>query len=110
MESKRILVIDDSEKNVSAALVQLDEHDLRVSMSYVDGLDMLVGDSWTPEVVLSDLLMPAESQMLGPEGQRFVGQEIGVGLVIGMAAAEAGIPHVAVITDANLYIRYPDSP
>lgn len=53
------------------------------------------------DVVLTDLLVPASKQAQGPEGDRFVGQEMPLGTTIALLALTAGIKNVAVVTDKN---------
>lgn len=53
------------------------------------------------DAVLSDLLMPASRETMGPDGQKFVGQEMPVGLAIALLAAQNGAKYVAVVTATN---------
>lgn len=53
------------------------------------------------DVVLTDLLVPASRQAQGPEGERFVGQEMPIGTTIALLALYAGVKNVAVVTDKN---------
>ncbi len=98
---KRILVIDDSPRHRQSAIEELgSENDIVVLGSYVEGV-VLLSRSEGVDVVLCDLLMPAESKTLGSEGFAFIGHEIAVGLTFALKAAQVGIPHIAVVTDAN---------
>lgn len=53
------------------------------------------------DVVLVDLLMPASANMQGPDGRKFVGQEMPIGIFLALLAAKAGAKHVAVFTDTD---------
>lgn len=54
------------------------------------------------DVVLSDLLVPASNQQLGSGGYRFAGQEMPVGIFIGLlAAVKARARYVAIFTDSS---------
>lgn len=55
------------------------------------------------DVVLTDLLVPASRQSQSPDSRlRFAGQEMPVGIFIGLLAAVRGnVRHVAVFTDSN---------
>ncbi|OGD61304.1 hypothetical protein A3A71_03995 [Candidatus Berkelbacteria bacterium RIFCSPLOWO2_01_FULL_50_28] len=54
------------------------------------------------DVVLTDLLVPASQQAQGPDGAQFMGQEMSVGIFIGLlAAVRAGAKYVAVFTDCS---------
>lgn len=54
------------------------------------------------DVVLSDLLVPASRQAQGPNSTRFIGQEMPVGIFIGLlAAVKARAKYVAVFTDSD---------
>lgn len=97
----KILVVDDNLRHLEAAREQLgSQHDLVTLESYEDAIKLLKPDT-DVEVLLSDLLMPAEPHALGPEGLKFLGHEIPIGLVLILRAAQAGVKWLAVITDAN---------
>lgn len=53
------------------------------------------------DAVLSDLLIPASSQTMGPKGMKYVGQEMPVGFALSLMAAIHGAKYVAVVTDTN---------
>ena len=79
----KILIVDDNTKHLEAARV----------LSLQPGTDI--------EVLLSDLLMPAEAETLGSNGMNYLGHEIPIGLMLMLRAAKAGVRHVAVVTDTN---------
>lgn len=123
----KILVFDDNKINRDAAQAQLKDHDLTVVGTYDEAQELLIGkvDSWKFEeflgkglsakeakekatrrthfdVVLSDLLVPASAQKQGPKGGKYVGEEMPVGIFIGLLAAiRAGAKYVAVFTDSD---------
>lgn len=53
------------------------------------------------DAVLLDLLMPASKMTMGPEGMKFVGQEMPTGFALALKAVLAGAKFVAVVTDTN---------
>lgn len=53
------------------------------------------------EVFLGDLLVPASSQAMGPDGEEFIGQEMPLGTSLAFLALSQGIKLVAVVTDTN---------
>lgn len=53
------------------------------------------------EAVLCDLLMPAGSEQQGPNGQKYVGQEMPVGWALALMAVLQGAKHVAVVSATN---------
>lgn len=53
------------------------------------------------DVVLTDLLMPAGRVTQGPDGMRYVGQEIPVGFALSLMAVLQGAKYVAVATATN---------
>ncbi|MDP3710113.1 MAG: hypothetical protein Q8R29_00090 [bacterium] len=53
------------------------------------------------DVVLTDLLVPASRKAQGPEGKKFIGQEMPLGSIIALRALSAGVKMVAVVTDMN---------
>lgn len=87
MNILNILVFDDSEANREAAKAQLKGHRLTVVETYQAAQELLVSGDVFFDVVLSDLLVPASGQSQGPNGQSFVGQEMPVGIFIGLLAA-----------------------
>jgi len=96
----KILVVDDNAKHRAAAQEQLGEHELAVFDNYTEALDALK-EGCGYDVVLSDLLMPAEARTLGSDGLKFLGHEISAGFAVLFRAAKVGVPRVAVITDMN---------
>lgn len=97
----KILVVDDSLSHRQAAEEQLgDDHHLIVLDNYGEAMNLLKPGT-DIKVVLSDLLMPAESHALGPEGMNYFGHQIGAGWGVLFRAAGAGVKNIAVITDAN---------
>lgn len=52
------------------------------------------------EAVLSDLLMPASRMTMGPEGEKYIGQEMPVGFALSLMAA-LHAKYVAVVTATN---------
>lgn len=53
------------------------------------------------DVVLTDLLMPAPSARLGGRGERFIGQETSLGDMLLLAALNAGVKKVGLLTDSD---------
>lgn len=101
MKRLKILVVDDDQRHLAAAREQLGElHDLVTTDSYEEAIDLLKEDT-DVEVLLSDLLMPAEPYALGPEGLKHLGHPIPIGLVLILRAARRGVKWLACITDAN---------
>lgn len=97
----RILVVDDKQEHLQAATSQLGPaHQVETRDEYTEAVALLT-EGAPFDVLLSDLLMPAEPQTLGAEGLRFLGHEIPIGLVLAFRAAAVGVKYVAVITDAN---------
>lgn len=101
MNRLKIVVVDDSLRHLEAAQEQLgSQHDLVTLESYEDAIKRLE-PSTDVQVLLSDLLMPAEPYCLGPQGLKLLGHEIPIGLVLALRAAFVGVKWIAVITDAN---------
>jgi CheY-like chemotaxis protein len=101
MNRLKILVVDDSVRHLQAATEQLgSDHDLVALESYEDAIKALEPGTEV-QVLLSDLLMPAEPYCLGSQGLKFLGHEIPIGLVLALRAAQVGVQWIAVITDAN---------
>lgn len=96
----KVLVVDDKELHLQAAREQLVNHNLLTTDSYEEAIELLAEGS-DIEVLLSDLLMPAEPYALGTEGLKYLGHEMPIGLVLALRAALVRVKMVAVITDAN---------
>lgn len=95
----KILVVDDKSVHLDAAKAQLGGHDLVLADTYDQG-QKLLQDTHGFDVVLVDLLMPASRQQQGPDGAKFVGQEMPVGIFLALLAAKNGAKLVAVHSDS----------
>jgi CheY-like chemotaxis protein len=97
----KVLVFDDNQTHRDAAKAQLKDHDLTVVGTYDEAQRLLTPESKF-DVVLTDLLVPASKKVLGPEGLEFAGQEMPVGIFIGLlAAVKARAKLIAVFTDSS---------
>lgn len=105
----KILVIDDSPLHHASARQTLGGHEVTIASTYDEAHRLLNGvtEGFTHEsgqsfeAVLSDLLMPASEMTMGPEGEKYVGQEMPVGFALSLMAALNGAKYVAVVTDTN---------
>lgn len=95
----KIIVIDDKQKHLDAAIQTLIGHDVTICSTYDDALELLEGQYW--DAVLCDLLMPAGRDAQGPKGKKYVGKEMPVGWSLALFAARRGAKYVAVISDMN---------
>ena len=98
--SLKVLVIDDSLLHRLSAGVFLKDNNITVVDSYFEGAKILLREC-DFDVVLVDLLMPASSYAQGPDGQKYIGQEMPVGIFLALMAAKAGAKYVAVFTDSD---------
>jgi len=126
----RIIVIDNTQKHLTAALQTLAGHDITICDTHDKALELLRSqkdnaifkklyaeyqaasianayekacqESALPywDAVLCDLLMPAGRNAQG-EGMRLVGQEMAVGWSLALMAARNGAKFVAVVSDMN---------
>ncbi len=97
----KILLVDDSLANRRAGKRQLeaDGHEVVTTCEYVEALRLVKTETF--DVALLDLLMPAESLMLGPDARaEHVGRETAIGfpLVLTMAM---NVKFIAVATATN---------
>jgi len=100
IKTLRILIVDNQQEHLEAGRRQLSEiYPLVLCRTYEEAIKEL--STSTIDVLLSDLLMPAEPQSLGEKGMRFLGQEIAAGFFLAIIAAKHGVGHVAVITDQD---------
>jgi CheY-like chemotaxis protein len=99
----KVLVIDDTQVHLDAALQTLAEHDVTICLSHEEATKLIHGRGNDPywDAVLCDLLMPAGPMAQGGEGLKFVGQEMPVGWALAIGAAVNGAKFVAVATDMN---------
>lgn len=95
----RICIIDDSLTNIEAAKTQLGEHELATFDSYMEACAALRRDQF--DIVLTDLMFPAEPNTLGGVGLSYVGHPFDAGMLISMLATQLDVPLVAIVTDCN---------
>ncbi len=96
----KILIVDDSLAQRRAGKVQLaSTHDLTMVADYTDAVELARNTAF--DVVLLDLLMPAEEKTLGTEGLKFLGEEIPVGFPLAVKMALYNVPHIIVATDTG---------
>lgn len=96
----KILVVDDKQQHRDAALALfVHGHDLSVVSTYGQAMNRL--DQGGYDAFLTDLFLPAERTTLAPDAYQFIGQEIPVGLVLALAAAQRDVPFIGLATDVN---------
>lgn len=97
-DAPRVLVIDDSYVHVRAAWEQLGpSKNLCVATTYPQALARIKDGGW--DAVLTDLFLPATSELMSTDGMKYVGEQMPLGFVLALLAARKGVPHVAVVTD-----------
>ena len=96
----KILVIDDNPLNQDSARQTLGDHDVNVVGTHEDAHEVLV-KSEPYDAILCDLLMPAGEMTQGPEGEKYVGQEMPVGFGLALLAVLRGAKLVLVATATN---------
>ncbi|MFH1405266.1 MAG: hypothetical protein ABIH21_04190 [Patescibacteria group bacterium] len=98
----KLLVVDDNPVHRRSATEQFKAtHNLMALDRYNDVRKVIEKHSSEISLFLCDLLMPAESQTLGPEGQNFIGQEVAIGFALALFAISHDVQHVVVLTDTN---------
>jgi len=115
----KILVIDDNQNHLDAALQTLSGHEVTTCKSYDEALELLEekfrdekgeihdypkkGSQKMPywDAVFCDLLMPAGQDRQGSKGDQYVGQEMPVGWSLALVAAKRGAKYVAVVSDLS---------
>lgn len=98
----KILVIDDKGPHLVSAITDFESlggHEVTTCDRYDRGIELLKQEQY--DLVLLDMLMPASAEMLGPDGLRYIGQQIGIGLILIFAAAAQNVPNILMLTDAN---------
>ncbi len=99
----KILLLDDSLKHRRAGMAQLQKlgHEVVLFSSYWEAREAVRGNQQF-DVALLDMLMPAEGNVLGLEGQsKWLGVEMDFGIGTAIELARLGIMYVAVATDSN---------
>lgn len=100
MDRMKILVVDDTLVHREAATAQLGgEHDLLILCSYEDAKHQLLYSKESFDVLLTDLQMPARSDIARDKGQPETMQVMGDWLV--KFAAMKKIPYIGLCTDVN---------
>ena len=97
-DALRILVIDDSSKNIDRAQRGLAVHRLTTATGYKEAMDILGSETF--DVVLTDLHLPMSSEMLSQEAFKF-GQLVPYGILLMIKAAQRGAKRVAVVIDLS---------
>lgn len=98
----KILLVEDSVRHRRAGQKVLAElgHEVVALHSYHEARKVMERDKFY--VALLDLLMPAETDTLGPEAiATHAGVPLGVGFPLIIEAVRQGVPLVAVATDTN---------
>lgn len=98
----KILVIDDVKRQRDAAVKQLGDHDITVVETIKEARELLKNQIF--EVVLTDLMLPAENDGIGGDGENFLDQQIPYGFVIALAALQKG-SRVAIVTLVNHHLH-----
>ena len=94
----KILVVDDNKKHRQEAAKL--PGDVTIVYSYVDALNLLEPGCGF-DVVLTDLLMPAEGAVLGTKGLQHLGHEMPIGYAVLLRAGMVGVRNAAIVTDTN---------
>ncbi len=98
-ESKRILVIEDSELHQISAREQFKEYILEIAVDYESGVKAI---EKVPDVMLTDLMMPkGNANTLSPEGMQYLFDEFPYGFPLALLAAKQGVKYIGVVTDIN---------
>ena len=99
----KILVIDDNPRHQASARQTLTGHDVIIATTYDEAQARLYKYSRNADfpclkfdAVLTDLLMPASKMTMGPEGLKYVGQEVPAGFALSLLAVLNGAKYVAV--------------
>lgn len=113
----RILVVDDTQRHLDAAMQQLSGPDTEVVTlrTYSEAFKRLASTRWDTEkkgyvpneekfdVVLTDLLMPAERGIA--QDARYAGLDFPVGLMLMVRAVQAGVTLIAVVSARNHHMH-----
>jgi len=116
----RILVIDDAQKHLDAALETLNGHNVTICSSYDEAMITELKEKYVDaegntcskweedavkipywDAVLCDLLMPVGERTHGQSKRRCVGEEMPLGFCLALTAAIRGAKYVAIATDTN---------
>jgi CheY-like chemotaxis protein len=103
----RVLVFDDTRKNIESAEQTVPfEYDLVTAMGYDEAMELLSKFSF--DVVLTDLLTPMSSEGIIPDSF-LLGKLVPYGLLILIEALAKGTKEVAIVTDIEGHCRDPFS-
>ncbi|MGE5392626.1 MAG: hypothetical protein ACM3NH_02685 [Candidatus Saccharibacteria bacterium] len=93
-----ILIIDDNPRHLAAAS-EFGEHSVVTADSYETAMEILAQGN--TDILLTDMLMPAEAFTLGEKGMLFFGHEMPIGFVLVLVAARNGVKYAIMATDTN---------
>lgn len=101
VHGKKIVVVDDQQLNLKSAVVQLGPKNDVVAFDNYAAFFRAI-DRESPDIVLLDLLMPAEGAQLGARAiQAFLGAPIPAGIFAALVASQKGVPLIVIATDAG---------
>lgn len=100
----KILVIDDSQKNLDSAVQTLAGHDVTLCSAFEDAVELLNKEQF--EVVLTDLMMPAITRKnITGKKRDFLNKEMITGWSLALVAAMNGTKYVVVASMANHHVH-----
>lgn len=102
----KILVIDDTKRNLDSAIKTLTDHDVTICQTYDEAI-VLLGNQW--DAVLCDLMMPVvtSNKAAGPK-RAFLNKEMVSGWSLALMAAMHGTKFV-IVASRECHHRHPGS-
>jgi len=101
----KILIVDDRIENLEAAKKQLSEHEVFVAQTLQEARSILVDfnviNQIGIDVVMTDVMMPAEEHGMGKKGEKYIGELVPVGLVVALLALGCNVSRVCIVSDTN---------
>jgi len=99
MSKTKILIVDDKQQNIEAAIDQFSSFDVElITVKGFGPVAELLKNGF--DMVFTDLMMPAESDGI-PGNHSEIGKEVPYGLLIAIMAKNAGVKTVAIMTDIS---------
>ncbi|MBP7831713.1 MAG: response regulator [Candidatus Pacebacteria bacterium] len=100
MKKITILVVDDNKSNLQNAENQFKNKNVNLITCHLFSAAAVMIKNKKFDIVLTDMMLPGEAEGISSDNPQ-IGKDTPYGLVLSIAAKNAGVPYVAIVTDIN---------